>query len=174
MKIRSMFLTVALLAALSHPGRAQTVDVQLPTQTDEQKRDRMQFHWATMIASAIAYAKSKGEGVDDLGQVMGKLVVPGWPDTLSPAGLIRGMYRNSAAWKDFRMQIVAATETSVTARFNRPWARDFGRSGNMFGVTPEDADTLMGIVYGAVAAARGLAFEQRRDGEELVVTVRRR
>lgn len=174
MKIRSLFLSVALVAGFSVQARTQVVEVQLPTLTEAQNWNRMEFHWASFLAGAIAYAKSKGEGVEALGHSMGKLFAPGWADTLSPAGLIRGMYRNAAAWKDFQLQVVTATQTSVTARFNRPWVPDFGTSGNLNGATPEDADTFLRIVYEEIAAAHGLVYEQRRDGQQLVVTVRRR
>jgi hypothetical protein len=174
MKIRSLVLSVALLAGLSASARTQTVEVQLPTLTEAQKWNRMEFHWSSLIAGAIAYAKSKGEGVESLGHFMGKLFAPSWGDTLSPAGLIRGLYRNGAAWKDFQLQVVTATQTSVTARFNRPWVPDFGTSGNLNGSTPADVDTLLRIVYEEIATAHGLVYEERRDGEHVVVTVRRR
>lgn len=174
MKARSLLLSIALLGGLSAPARPQTVDVQLPTLTEEQKWSRLEFHWASFLAGAVAYAKTKGEGVEALGHSMGKLFAPGWADTLSPAGLIRGLYRNGAAWKDFQLQVVTATQTSATARFNRPWVPDFGRSGSLYGVTPDDADAFLRIVYEEIAAAHGLVYEQRRDGDELIATVRRK
>jgi hypothetical protein len=174
MKGRLLLLSMTLLAGPSVSAHGQAVDVQLPTLTEEQKWNRLEFHWASFLAGAVTYAKTKGEGVEALGHSMGKLFAPGWADTLSPAGLIRGLYRDGAAWKDFQLQVDTATQASVTARFNRPWVPDFGRSGTMYGLTPDDVDTFLRIVYEEIAAAHGLVFEQRRDGEQLVATVRRK
>lgn len=174
MNIRSLFLSVALLAAFPAPARSQAADLQLPTLTEAQNWNRMESHWANLFAGVVAHAKAKGEGVEALGHTVGKLVAPGWGDSLSPAGLIRGMYRNGAAWKDYQLQVVTATPASVTVRVNRPWVPDFGKSGDLMGATPEDVDTFLRIVYETIAGARGLVYEERRDGEQLVVTVRRK
>lgn len=87
---------------------------------------------------------------------------------------MRGLYRNGAAWKDFQLQVVTATDASVTARFNRPWVADLGTSANLYGLTADDIDAFLRIVYEEIATAHGLVYEQRPDGDFLVVTVRRK
>jgi uncharacterized protein (TIGR02246 family) len=146
----------------------------LPIFTLDQRWERLEFHFASLAASAVAHAKSKGESLEAYAHFTGKLFAPTWPQVLTPFGLLRGYYANASSWKNLEAQLLSATETSATLRVNRPWANDLGPTGSAFGLSADDLDTFLRIIYEDIATSRGLVFEQRRDGEHLIVTARRK
>lgn len=85
MKARSLFLSTCLLAGLASPARPQKPPFELPTLTTDQRWNRLEFHWVSLAAGAVAYAKAKGEGVEAFSHFLGKFFAPSWADTLSPA-----------------------------------------------------------------------------------------
>jgi hypothetical protein len=84
------------------------------------------------------------------------------------------MRRNFLSWPGMEVEVLSQTETSVTARVNRPWIAYFGDTGTWYGVTLEEFERLNSMFMGRIANYHGLAFEERRDGERLVLTFSRR
>lgn len=157
--------------AESAPAPASSSD--LPFFTAYQRWDRMGVLWTSLANISLAYSKSKGDGVEAYGRYFGKHAALGWPQNLTPLGFARGIYRNFAAWDDGQGDLIAASDSSVTLKISRPYVAD-ANNVNTYGITADDLDTLMRVVHEEIANARGLVYEQRRDGEHLVITVRRK
>jgi hypothetical protein len=149
--------------------------LELPQLTPEQNWNRMEFHWATWAAVATAYAQEQGHSVESFALWLAEKVAPSWGESGSgtPARLVRGWYRNAAAWKDLEFEVLVATDEMVTVRSNRPWAQDFDAEG-MYGLTADGVDQLFRVFYQNVATHLGLTFEQESEGDYLVITVQAR
>lgn len=175
MRSRVWLLAALCALALGTPCLVQGQGIQLPELTPDQRWARLEFHWASWAAVATAYAEEQGHSVDEFGRWIGKQFAPGWGERGSgtPAGLVRGWYRNAAAWRDLEFEILEATDNMVKARSSRPWVQGFGTEG-VFGLTEAEVDRLVWLVYDEIATHLGLAYEQQLDGEDLVITVRRR
>jgi len=159
----------------SPPPVANYSVVELPELTDDENWKRAEFHSMTFVSVSAAYAEEHGDGIEEYGRWIGKQFAPGWGEEGSgtPAGLIRGWYRNAAAWQGLEFEVLEATEGIVKARSNRPWASYFDEE-DLFGLTEGEFDRLVALIYDEIANYLGLDYEQAVDGDHLVITVRRR
>jgi len=148
----------------------------LPSNTLDQRWDRMQLHWINLLGAHVAYAKSKGEDLRSVGHSIGKLYAAGWSQSPTPFDLVRGYYTNAQAWKDVRAEMMSADESSAVLKITRPWAIDAALipTAYAYAISGEEVDTILGIVYEEIANSRGLSFEQHRDGDKLIVSARRK
>ena len=165
-------LVVATLVA--QPSAAQTP--QWPDYTEEQRWSRMAQLGTLGMVAATAYAKEQGASLEEFGRWWGDLFAPGWgqPGSYGPFEVMRGMRRNFLSWPAIEIEVLSQSETSVSARVTRPWTAYFGESGTWYGVTLEEYERLNSMFMRHIADYHGLAFEERRDGERLILTFSRR
>ena len=159
----------------SPPPVANYSVVELPDLTDDQNWKRAEFHSMTWVSVSAAYAEEHGDGIEEYGRWIGKQFAPSWGEEGSgtPAGLIRGWYRNAAAWQGLEFEVMEATDGIVKARSNRPWASYFGEE-DMYGLTNGEFELFLAAIYDEIAKHLGLDYEQEEDGDHLVITARRR
>jgi hypothetical protein len=165
-------LTVATLGAES--SLAQTTP-QWPEYTNQQRWDRMGSLGTLGTVAALAYAKSSGTTVAEFGRWWGDLFAPSWgqPGTYGPVEVMRGMRRNLLSWPGAEFEILSQTERAVSGRVNRHWAAYFGDTGTWYGVTLEEFERLNSMFMRRIAEYHGLRYEERREGEHLVLTYSR-
>jgi hypothetical protein len=172
--LRPVLLVLAVATLVAQPSAAQTP--QWPDYTEEQRWNRMAQMGTLGVVAAMAYAKERGASLEESGRWWGDLFAPSWgqPGSYGPLEVMRGMRRNFLSWPGMEVEVLSQTETSVTARVNRPWIAYFGDTGTWYGVTLEEFERLNSMFMGRIANYHGLAFEERRDGERLVLTFSRR
>jgi hypothetical protein len=171
MKRNALLLSAFLLAS---PVYAQATFT-LPALTADQRWDRLEGHYTYLLATSVAFAKAQGKSIEEYARFIGKLAAPTWSKGLTPRGLIRGTYRNTMAWREADVVVTDSSEASPSARLNRSsYVRTFGTKGVVEGLTPDDWEQIFFFVSDEIAKYHGLVYEQRRDGDFLVITVRRR
>jgi hypothetical protein len=167
-------LTLVVATLVAQPAVAQTP--QWPDYTQEQRWSRMAQLGTLGVVAAMAYAKEQGASLEEFGRWWGDLFAPSWGQagTYGPVEVMRGMRRNFLSWPTMEVEVLSQTETSVTARVNRPWAAYFGDSGSWYGVSLEEYERVNSMFMRRIADYHGLTFEERRDGDGLVLTFSRR
>ncbi len=169
--------TAAAAKAAPPPGAKQPEakpSLELPQLTDEQRWSRLQTNWVFWVLAAGAQAKALGKSPEDFGHFAGRLFAPGWGATLTPAGLIRGWYLNASMFKPQKFQVLEVTDTLAKARANLGWVAALGAAQDVGGATAADLERIIDVTYQEIADAHGLKYEQVRDGDDLIITVRRK
>ena len=156
-----VLLTVLVLLALGVPMASQAQDIELATYTPEQRWERASSQLVVSFVAAIAYAKSMGQTAEDYGKAVVKLFTPGWGEPGSGTlGVIGGMNRNFLLYTESEFELVDQSETSVTARSNRPWVRYFGEDEMWYGVTLEEFEKTFQVFNSGLAEYLGLGYEE--------------
>jgi hypothetical protein len=169
-----LLLVVVLIALAVQPTVVQTP--QWPEYTQEQRWSRAALMSTLGAVSALAYAKARGTSLEQFGRWWGDMFAPSWgePGSYGPFEVMRGMRRNFLCYPDMEVEILSQSESAVSARLNRPWVAHFDDQRALYGVSLEEFDTLQSMFMRRVADYHGLAFEERREGERLIVTFSRR
>lgn len=179
MRLRAL-LVGGLLAlgglAAGLPARAQekAAPPPLPEPTTEQKLDRMTANFTATVAGSIAYARSVGQSPDQYGRFLGQLFATTWPAKVTPGGLLYGYYVNASPWKALEYQVLEVSDSVARARTNRPWLASLGSTQQFAGVTGPEIDRVLELMYAEIAVAHELVWEQKPDGDMLLLTVRRK
>lgn len=148
-----------------------------PDYTQEQRWARASQLGMVAMAAAVRHAKDMGQSIDEFGVWWGDLFDDSWgePGSYSPVQVLRGMRRNWLSFYGGEVEIIAASDQAAGGRFNRaPLTRAFGDDGVLYGVTLEEFDRINTLFYEAIANYHGLAFEERREGDDTVLTFRQR
>ena len=146
--------------------------IELPKWYLEQKLEQTNMNLVAFITSSIAFAKSMGKTPEDYGKFIGETFAPGWEGAkgkgISP--FIQGIYRNLQPDKNFRMEILSESKTSVEGRMNRyeeATVKAYARTG----VTIEEVDACFGKVWETIANYLGLEYKQKVEGDWIVFTI---
>lgn len=168
--------TLALLLAAFLPQVSQAQAQEWPDYTESQRWERMARLGTLGVVATLAYAKTQGTSLEEFGRWWGDLFAPSWgqPGSYGPFEVMRGMRRNFLSWPDMQFEILSQTETSVSARINRPWTAYFGEDETWYGVTLSEYETLNSMFTKRIAEYHGLVLTEQRDGEYLVMTFSRR
>lgn len=75
---------------------------------------------------------------------------------------------------DLKVEIIAATESSVKARFSRPYVSYFNDDGKLYDCTIEEWERVLELSYQGIASYLDLQYNQRREGDWLVVTLQKK
>ena len=163
-----------LVCLLGSPVQAQE-DYTLPTYTDAQRWTRAATLQLAVIVGHLAAQKSAGMSAMEAGRASAKTFGPpnGWNTSDTPIRLFRGMYRNWMSHPDQTCTLLEAGPNLVRARCNRPYVGYFGDDEVVYGVTLQEyEESGVGFASG-LAEAHGMTWEQRRDGDDVVITVRK-
>lgn len=171
MRKKVIFGTILIIFILASSGLTQE-KIELPERTLEWKLNRAAQHMDLYICTAIAYAKSLGKTAEDYGKFVGQKFAPSWEGAKGQgvAPLIRTWSGHWQIYKNGEFEIVSESETSVTAKFNRPYSAYF-KDGDLYGVTMNDYETFLEQVGIAIANYLGLKYEQEEEGDNLIVTI---
>lgn len=177
MRFRQCLILLSL-ASVSSPLGAQGVTQQAnalttPAYTDLQRWNRENFLTVNFFASSIAYAKARGQTVDDLARFLGDRYAPGWGPANSGVAVrvARGILLNVAAMPGTEATLVGGTDTSATVRFRRSHVALFGADGVLSGVTLAEYDRLLTLLNEHIASYLGLRYSERMDGDWATITV---
>jgi hypothetical protein len=141
-----------------------------PLFADEERCRQATGNAAAMAYALIAYAKECGRPPADAAAFVGRAFAPGWTEGSGRGALwiARTMALNLASCGG---EVRALTDDDAAAEARvagMPTAEDAA----FFGLSVEDADHIHGI-FGPIAELVGAAYAWRRDGDEVVLTVRR-
>ncbi len=167
MRIRPPISFVCLFSLLL-PNCALSQNIELAPRTLEQRFASASGNWAATMVVGIRYAQSMGQTAEDFGRFMAELALPGWGEPGSrKLDVILGMHAGMMGFPGAEYEIVEQTGESVTARSNRPWARDFGENGMFWGVSLEEFESVWSVFGNALADRFGLRYEQWVEDEWL-------
>jgi len=146
--------------------------IEIPERTLEWKLNRASRHMDLYICTAIAYAKSLGKTAEDYGKFVGEKFAPSWEGAKGQgvAPVIRTWSGHWQIYENGKFEIVSESETSVTAKMNRPYSAYF-KDGDLFGVTMNDYETFLERIGMAIANYLGLKYEQKVEGDNLIATI---
>ncbi|MBI3360977.1 MAG: hypothetical protein HY023_07690 [Chloroflexi bacterium] len=146
--------------------------IELPQLTIEQKWKTAESNLIYFVVSGIAYAKSRGASPEDFGTFAGNVAVPSWKkhSGKGPQVLVEGISGNKQQFRDFQLEILGASETTIEARmkgFGENDVRDWTEPG----VTVDDYIRFFEKKWEAIADSLGLEYKQRVEGDWTVFTV---
>jgi hypothetical protein len=171
--MRSLLLLLALLIA--GPAMAQETPV-FPDYTPEQRWQRASALGMVAMAAAVRHAKDTGQSVEQFGDWWVDLFDDSWgePGSYGPAEVLRGMRRNWLSFYGGQVEVVEASDDVATGRFNRaPMTAVFGDDRLLYGISLEEFEQINSMFYRGIAEYHGLVAEERREGDDVVVTFRR-
>ncbi len=146
--------------------------IQLAELTVQQKWEKAERNLIYFVVCGISYAKCHGGSAEDFGTWAGQVAAPYWEDDKGKGAhaLVVGIARNKQQFRDFEMEILEESATSVRARM-----RNFGeeavarRSGREIMV--EDYIQFFGRKWIVIADYLGLKYCQHREGGWVYFTV---
>jgi hypothetical protein len=165
-------LSLAFLATvlfLSAPLEAQ--EIELATYNPEQLWARSAWLGVMGSVTAIAFAKSHDVSPQEYGAYLADVYAPGWgqPGT-GTLSIARGMSRNFLTDPNCRTEIVEQSQSEITMRVNRCWARYFGEDEEVYGVTLQEYDSVWEAFTTHLAEYLGLGYSLRVEEEFAYLT----
>jgi hypothetical protein len=145
---------------------------ELPHLTLEQKWETAEENLIYFVVSGIAYAKSRGGSAKDFGAFTGAIAVPFWAEERGkgPRALVQGISFNKQQFRDFQMEILRESATSIEARM-KGFGEDAMKEFRELDVTVDDYIVMFEAKWQVIANSLGLKYEQTRDGEWTVFIV---
>jgi len=147
-----------------------TQAIELPQLTLEEKWETAESNLIYFVICGIASAKSKGAAPEDFGTFAGNIA--SWENARGkgPHALVQGISRNKQQFRNFQMEILSESQTSVTARM-KGFGEDAIRSRNRLTVTVDDYLRFFEKKWQAIARSLGLEYKQEIAGNWIVFTV---
>ncbi len=150
----------------------ESLTIDLPQLTVEQKWRTAEGNLIYFIVSGIAYAKSLGNTSDDFGTFAGIIATPYWKQAQGrgPLALVEGISENKQQFRDFQLEILSASEQKIEARmkgFGENDIRDWPEPR----VTVDEYFRFFEKKWIAIADYLGLEYNQRAEGDWIVFTV---
>lgn len=172
-----LFLSVGVVCAdaqeTTQRVQQQSAGIQLFPYTAEQRWARNANMLDVSFAVLLAHGKKSGQTPDDIAQFLAETFKEGWgaPNSGEAVRVFRGMYRNWMMWPGSSVDVIAATDTSVTARTSRPYVASFGTTKSLYGVTLDEYEQMMRSFNRRIAEHLGLRYTDRVESDNLVFTV---
>jgi len=170
----NLFKSGVIVIFLSGLCIAQQIEIQLPEYTDDQRWDRMEFHWESLFIVSIAFAKAHNVTPEEYFRFIGKQFAPTWEGDVTPERILRGTYLNTAAWRNHHFEILDAMESMVRFRTNRFLISHLRTYGEQHGISDTAIEKFFSIVMDEITKYHGLSYEQNVEGDYLVITVKKR
>jgi hypothetical protein len=122
----------------------------------------------------IRTGKAAGKTPRETGLETAKAWADTWTNTDTPWRLLRGIAWNNYADPEFVCNILSASPVVVKAQSNRPWITAVRNNEKRSGVTVDEYEAyLLGIEQG-IAASRGMTWEVILQGDDRIITVRKK
>jgi hypothetical protein len=168
-------LTLGLVAGCSSEAdvmQEPSEGYQLPVFTDEQLWSRAALLSTVTFALYLGELQDQGLSVSEAGQELASILAPGWAGIETASGLFNGMYRNWSSTPGTTCEVAEASEETVQARCNRPYADFFAQSGGeLYGMTLAEWEEMMSAFNRDIAASVGMTWRQEFDDTGLSVTI---
>ncbi len=157
---------------MSYTAEPMAKNITFTDQNYRQKRSRLAWILDLNLAAALNFAKSEGKSAKDYGRHLGKLFAPDWERAREngPGQVASWHYINYNLWPGFEMEILEETDDKCTLRMNRPYARRFAE-GKVYGITLEEYEDLWKYAYYEIMDYLDLKYEQKADGDHLLITI---
>ena len=168
---------LALLPCLLGTAVEAQEDYELPTYTDAQRWTRAATLQTAVLVGQLGGQIQAGLTAMEAGRASARVFGPpnGWNGSDTPMRLFRGMYLNWMSSPGQTCEILDAGETLVRARCNRPYVPYFGDDGVSYGGVTLQQFEQSNIGFGSgIAEAHGMEWSQRVEGEDLLITIRKR
>lgn len=151
----------------------QSAGIQLFPYTAEQRWARNAYMMDVTFVMLLAHGKKSGQTPDDIAQFLAETFKEGWgtPNSGEAVRVFRGIHRNWMMWPGSSVEVIAATDTSVTARTSRPYVASFGTTKSMYGVSLGEYEQMFRSFNRRIAEHLGVRYTDRLDGDNLVFTV---
>lgn len=149
---------------------AQQAKIDIPQRTDQERWNRAAWFVDLGYVMLIAFGKSKGMTVEEIGDWLGKQYAPGWSGNMTPQGLFLGFHRNIMVNPRAIVEVTAATENEITFRSHRAYVPYFGEKGISYGVTVQEFEKVGMIINKAIADHAGVQIEEKIDGMWTIFT----
>jgi hypothetical protein len=158
------------------PELTQAQTYELPEYDDARRWNRAATLLTAVLVSDIAKSKARGVTAAEAGAEAAGIFGPpnGWTGSDTPFVLFRGMYYNWMTHPEQTCELLEAGEDVVRARCNRPYLSYFGESGESYGVTVADYEASSKTFAWTIADYHGMDWEQQHDGDDLLITIRKR
>jgi hypothetical protein len=160
---------VFILSNLCIAQEKNTQKIELPQKSDEYLVNRGLGNTMSWFFSGIAYAKSKGDTPEDFAKYSINAWKSWWKDMSIPR-YFRKIYICFSTDKDFKMEVLKETETSVEVRLNiygKRWISTFKESG----VTEEEYIRFLGAQLTSLTEYIGWDYEIKFEGDWIYLTV---
>ena len=159
-----------LLTSLAMCQQAVMHKIQLTPPTIERTANFAVWRTDYYICTGIAYARSLGKTVDDFTTFLGNH--HDWEDmrgkSLAPP--VKLLYFLIKNYKNGDFQILSESDSSVTMKWNRPYAEYF-KDGPQLGVTLDEFETCLWGHVAIMARRIGLDFRYKIQGEQITSTL---
>lgn len=165
---------VAATPLAGQDTRQQVTTFQFPSFTTEQNWARVSVLWTASAVASIAYAKARGQTVEEYGHWLGDFFAPGWgqPNSGSAVRYARGIQNNLRSLSGTTIELLSVHDTAVTMRVSRPWVNTFTGPGHSYlGVTLDEYETVNRLFSEQVGRYLGLRYEQHIHSAWTIMTI---
>lgn len=133
----------------------------------------LRYQWLGFLTASVTNARARGQSPAEFGASLGHIIGASWPKDASPQMIGHAMADNFNLVGQ-KTTVVEETPDRVVLRIARTDSASFARDIAPFGSTVDEYEaTLRGLLQ-AATSDRGLAWDERRDGDTIVATVTRK
>jgi hypothetical protein len=175
MRMRHLAAPLLLVSSTPAVAAAQAPEP-FPEYTIEQRWQRAAFFSDHGMIAALAFSKQQTQSIESFATFLADTFVPTWgaPGSGEPFRMMHGIRRNWLSYPAMEFEILEQSDESITARANRPWVQTFGEQGEAYGVSVDEFERSFRIFNERLADHLGLAYNERREGGRIVMTISRR
>lgn len=155
-------------------GQEQTATkIDLPQLTVEQKVDRAMMNSISYMMMGLSYAKSVGKTPEEFAKHSVKMVAPFYERMKgrSPLAFLQAMYTVQQTDKNFKMEIIESSESSVKARMSLYGINVIKASLPFGDVTIEDCYSFYNKFVGGLTDIIGFDYTYKIEDEQIVFTL---
>jgi hypothetical protein len=145
----------------------------LPQLTAEQKVDRAMMNSISYMMLGLSYAKSLGKTPEEFAKHSVKIVAPFYQRMKgsSPSNFLKTMYTVQQTDKNFSMEILESSESSVKARMSLYGINVIKASVPFGKVTVEDCYIFYNKFVGGLTETIGFDYTYKIEDEQIVFTL---
>lgn len=170
--MRGVILLLAVLVPAALTGQAPT----FPDYTDAERWQRCTTLGTVNVAAALAYAKDRGDTVEEFAAWYTDLFDDGWgePGSYDPVRVMRAMRMNWLGNHGAEFEILEANDEVAQGRMDwTPVIRIFGDDEALYGVTLDEFQRLFSVFGHGIAEYHGLEYDQSVEGADWIMVFRR-
>lgn len=147
--------------------------IDLPQLTFEQKLSHAGGNLTGFVVSGIALAKEMGKSSKEYGEIVGKLFAPEWESVKGKgiATYINAMYKNWQADKDFKIEILKESKTSIEGKMTVWFDSNAIFWSEKSGVTLEEYVSFFNEIYKAITEYLGFKYKEKFEAGWITFTI---
>ena len=171
--INLVFISIFLLTSNLFAQDQKLTKNDLPQLTLEQKVDRAMMNSISYMMLGLAYAKSLGKTPEEFAEHSVKIVAPFYERMKgsSPLNFLKTMYTVQQTDKNFSLDILESSETSVRARMSLYGINVIKASVPFGNVNVDDCYTFYNTFVGGLTQTIGFDYSYKIEDEQIVFTL---